>query len=364
MKNRLQIFLLTVLALMTALCVTAFAEETATTEPLVTPAPEELEDLTFVITGPDERMPMTVTYGELKDGSFEMEGLATGTYTVTEVSPEKLLEDFTFDAENSTSSVTIEVHKDGNETGVLENVYRTEAPTAEPTPEPTPEILKTDIPVTKSWIDDNNRDGNRPSSVTVFLYADGTPVDQAVLDEGNGWAYTFTEKDRTNRDGSEIIYTVREAPVDMYTGEVNGYHITNYYTPPRTSASVRKVWDDDQNKAGIRPASLHATLSNGTTVVLSDANGWSAVVENLPAVVNGQAVQYTWREQEALGYEQSSVINTGTETIFTNTLRRRDDLPDRADRPRARGENYIIIQEYGTPLGVNVTINHTGDCFE
>lgn len=367
MKNRLRYILFAMLTLVIAICFMAFgvaAEETATPEPLITPAPEELSSLTFVITGPDERMPMTVTYGELKDGKFEMEGLAPGSYTVTEVDPDKLLEDFTYDPDSSISSVTIEVTKEGTEAGVLKNVYATELPTATPTPVPTPITRTKDIPVSKSWVDNNNQDGNRPSSVTVYLYADGVPVAQAVLNEGNGWAYTFRNVDQNDSSGREIVYTVGEEAVAMYTAEVNGYHIVNTYQPALTKASVRKIWDDQDNAVGFRPESIHATLSNGTTVVLNQENGWSATVDNLPTVVNGEAVQYTWTEQEVLGYEAVSASSNGTETVFTNRLRQRDQLPERPDSPKKKGTNYIIISEYGTPLGVSVTINHVGDCFE
>lgn len=367
MKNRLRYILFAMLTLVIAICFMAFgaaAEETATPEPLITPAPEELSSLTFVITGPDERMPMTVTYGELKDGKFEMEGLAPGSYTVTEVDPDKLLEDFTYDPDSSISSVTIEVTKEGTEAGVLKNVYATELPTATPTPVPTPITRTKDIPVSKSWVDNNNQDGNRPSSVTVYLYADGVPVAQAVLNEGNGWAYTFRNVDQNDSSGREIVYTVGEEAVAMYTAEVNGYHIVNTYQPALTKASVRKIWDDQDNAVGFRPESIHATLSNGTTVVLNQENGWSATVDNLPTVVNGEVVQYTWTEQEVLGYEAVSASRNGTETVFTNRLRQRDQLPERPDSPKKKGTNYIIISEYGTPLGVSVTINHVGDCFE
>ncbi len=367
MKNRLRYILFAMLTLVIAICFMAFgaaAEETATPEPLITPAPEELSSLTFVITGPDERMPMTVTYGELKDGKFEMEGLAPGSYTVTEVDPDKLLEDFTYDPDSSISSVTIEVTKEGTEAGVLKNVYATELPTATPTPVPTPVTRTKDIPVSKSWVDNNNQDGNRPSSVTVYLYADGVPVAQAVLNEGNGWAYTFRNVDQNDSSGREIVYTVGEEAVAMYTAEVNGYHIVNTYQPALTKASVRKIWDDQDNAVGFRPESIHVTLSNGTTVVLNQENGWSATVDNLPTVVNGEAVQYTWTEQEVLGYEAVSASRNGTETVFTNRLRQRDQLPERPDSPKKKGTNYIIISEYGTPLGVSVTINHVGDCFE
>ena len=59
-----------------------------------------------------------------------------------------------------------------------------------------------DIPVTKTWVDDNNKEGN--------------------------WAYTFTELPKYQQDGkTEIAYTVTEQPVAGYTATIEGFKITN-----------------------------------------------------------------------------------------------------------------------------------------
>ena len=52
---------------------------------------------------------------------------------------------------------------------------------------------KTDIPVTKIWQDDNNRDGKRPAQITVRLYADGIDTGKRlVLTENEKWTGSFT----------------------------------------------------------------------------------------------------------------------------------------------------------------------------
>jgi hypothetical protein len=237
----------------------------------------------------------------------------------------------------------------------------------QPEPEEETEEVLIDIPVTKIWDDNDNKDGNRPDHVTVHLFAGGTEVASAVLNEGNGWATTFTELP-ANADGNAIRYSVTEDPVPMYVPEIRGFRITNVYQPELTSASVRKVWNDENNKFGIRPTSIHATLHNGSTVVkvvlLNEANNWSATVEELPAIINGQPVTYTWTEQEMIGYTLEKTEHEGNMTTFTNKMYEKALVPDDQKPPKGPGNTVYVFEEYDTPLGVEVVINHVGDCFD
>ena len=52
---------------------------------------------------------------------------------------------------------------------------------------------KTAVKGHKIWKDEDNKDGIRPSSVTVKLLADGKETGQtATVSETNGWTYEFT----------------------------------------------------------------------------------------------------------------------------------------------------------------------------
>ena len=87
-----------------------------------------------------------------------------------------------------------------------------------------------DIPVTKTWVDDNNKEGKRPASITVNLLADGSTVEtvQITPDKEGNWAYTFTDLPKYQQDGkTEIAYTVTEQPVAGYTATIEGFKITN-----------------------------------------------------------------------------------------------------------------------------------------
>ncbi len=94
----------------------------------------------------------------------------------------------------------------------------------------TPEPETVDIPVTKTWVDDNNKEGKRPASITVNLLADGSTVEtvQITPDKEGNWAYTFTDLPKYQQDGkTEIAYTVTEQPVAGYTATIEGFKITN-----------------------------------------------------------------------------------------------------------------------------------------
>ena len=85
----------------------------------------------------------------------------------------------------------------------------------------------------KIWKDEENKDGIRPSSVTVKLLAGGKETGkEATASEATGWTYEFTELDRY-KDGQAIEYSVVEVPVEGYSSKVEGFNITNTHTPEK-----------------------------------------------------------------------------------------------------------------------------------
>ena len=375
MKNTFRIMIALMCMLAVLMSGFTLAEEAETTPapmpgtaPVPTPSQEELSMLTFLIEGPDEMMPMEVTYDDFENGKLILEDLTPGIYTVTEIDPEQLLEEYTLNEEESVWQVTIEVKADEKGSGTLTNVYRKnpQETTGQDTTSPGTEgDGKVSIPVTKVWEDNNNHDGNRPEKVIVNLLGNGNKVAQAALSEASGWSWQFT--DLPERSGGEnIVYTVTEEPVPLYTAHIDGFTITNVYTPETTSASVMKVWLDNDNEKGMRPDSIRCTLNNGESVVLDASNQWSATIEGLPTIVNGQPAVYSWTEHETIGYERISTDKAGTTTIFTNALiERGETVPEGKKKPaRTRGDTYLVIEEYQTAMGLETVINHVGDCFD
>ena len=96
---------------------------------------------------------------------------------------------------------------------------------------------KTSVSVEKKWKDQDNKDGVRPSSVSVQLYADGKASgDPVTLDAANSWKHTWSGLDK-NASGKAITYTVKETSVPHgYTSAVSGdaasgFMVTNTHTP-------------------------------------------------------------------------------------------------------------------------------------
>jgi len=78
----------------------------------------------------------------------------------------------------------------------------------------------------KVWDDADNRYGKRPESITIYLLADGTNVEERTVTAESGWKWSFENMPRY-RAGREITYTVAEEKVEGYTAEVMGYDVIN-----------------------------------------------------------------------------------------------------------------------------------------
>ena len=330
-------------------------------DPANTPDPAANQgNLRFEILGPDPRMPMTVPFSNFVNGQYEIADLVPGSYTVVERNAETLVDTYTLRSD-SVTGMHLAVTAGGTATATLYNHYT-------PAPTPKPDAENVDVPVIKTWNDSDNEDGNRPAQITVRLYADGVQVDSVALSAANSWRYTFTELPRYTEAGAEIAYTVTEDPVAQYRTTIRGYSVVNDYEPNLVSASVSKRWIDDNNAAGLRPTSIAMSLSNGSEVVavavLNDSNGWSATINNLPATRNGEAVTYVWTEQQTIGYTQTGAAVDGNDATFTNALYQRPEV-EAANLPARRpGDTFYIFEDYETPLGVEIMINHVGDCFD
>ncbi len=208
------------------------------------------------------------------------------TYIVEEVAVTGLPEGYTCAATYSESSVTLNsTDKDGSI--AITNTYTYTAPeTVEAT-------------VKKVWDDNDNQDGIRPASLTVDLLKNGTKIDEVTLNAGNNWSATKSGLKKYD-NGVLNVYTWSEPTITGYTSATTTQDtvttFTNTHAPEEISVSVKKIWNDYDNVAKKRPASLTVTLSNGTAVTLNAANNWTAKVEHLPKYANGTKITYTWSE--------------------------------------------------------------------
>ena len=133
-----------------------------------------------------------------------------------------------------------------------------------------------------------------------------------------------------------------------------------------------KLWDDNKNAGNTRPDHIMVSLlANGEVIEkvrLDASNGWKAMVSNLPRYdADGKEIAYTWKEQNVMGYDLTDAVEEGNATTFTNTLWTRPEEPgdgSKGKKAQTPGPTVTIFDEYMTPLGVEVVINHVGDCFD
>ena len=182
---------------------------------------------------------------------------------------------------------------------------------------------KVSIPVTKKWI------GPAADSVTVELLADGVKISEAVLNEANGWQYTFADLDQYN-NGIEIVYTIREVSIDNYssaiTGDQSGYTITNTNTET-IAIPVVKQWVGSAAEAAT--INLLADGEVIATVELNAGNDWKYTFTQLQKYdkTDGHEIVYDVQEVPVDGYEQGRSGSVDTGFTFTNTITGKVSVP-------------------------------------
>ena len=184
--------------------------------------------------------------------------------------------------------------------------------------------------MTKVWLDDFNRDGIRPKSVTVQLYQNGKFFKSVVITAATAWTYLFCNLPVVNeKTGKAYVYTVTETPVKGYiptiTADLTGYNIVNTHIPEKTKVSVSKVWKDNNDQDGKRPESIQVQLKAngipvGKQVTLSEKNNWNYVWKLLPKNKCGKAIKYTLEEVNVPdGYVSSISGDAENGFVLTNT---------------------------------------------
>ncbi|MGI6117744.1 MAG: Spy0128 family protein, partial [Bilifractor sp.] len=165
-----------------------------------------------------------------------------------------------------------------------------------------PKTEKISIPVKKEWADESNT-----SAVTFELLRNGTSIKTITLDAGNNWSGSFDNLDKTDSDGNEYTYTVRETgywvnvqTVDEASGTVT---VKNVYLPQTpggetTDLSVYKKWAAGLEKEAVTVQLLqNGEAVEGGTVTLSADNNWSCSFDNLPKYdENGNEYLYSVEE--------------------------------------------------------------------
>ena len=202
------------------------------------------------------------------------------------------------------------------------------------------------ITVNKTWSDDNNANGKRPTSIKYILKGGNTPIEKVVtgnVTTNEDWSYTFENVPKYNDRNELINYTLEEEPVvqdgfkfykKSISGDMNdGFDVTNTFKIPTETISVKadKHWADNSNQAKKRPTSIILRLKNGAEIVedktlTGTGNDWTYTFTNVPKYNQfGNEVNYSLEELETntgdLKFYNKDVAGTyKSGFIVTNTF--------------------------------------------
>ncbi|MBF0986498.1 MAG: Cna B-type domain-containing protein, partial [Clostridiales bacterium] len=253
---------------------------------------------------------------------------------------------------------------------------------------------KIELTVNKTWADDNNANNKRPTSIKYVLTGNGLTKEQVVTGStttDDNWSYKFTDLPKYNAQGNEIVYTVDEQEVNsgdfkFYTKQVTGLNVTNTFTVPndKIEVQVNKVWKDNSNANGKRPASIKYVLSGDTLTKEQTVTGnttsnedWSYKFTDLPKYnAQGNEIVYTVAEQEATaeglkfysneitGEYKTGITITNTFTIPENKVNVKA-TKTWIDSSNAKGKRpssiKYILKGGATPIEKVVSGNNTTD---
>ncbi|GAB2027235.1 hypothetical protein OfM2_11380 [Lactovum odontotermitis] len=239
---------------------------------------------------------------------------------------------------------------------------------------------QTSISVTKAWDDQYDKDGMRPASIKVQLFANGIESGAAVeLNSGNNWRNTWNNlPEKVN--GQTITYTVAEDGTSPgYTttqdnSDPGNVIITNVHIPETTNVEGQKIWDDNNNQDGKRPASIRVNLlANGVIVDTQDViqgtgetNSWKYAFSNLPKYENGKLIDYTVAEDHiddyTTTYDGYNITNSHTpgETSVRVTKAWNDKDDQDGIRPASiQVQLYADGQAYNNPVDLTADTDWT-----
>ena len=294
--------------------------------------------------------------------NYTLADVGTHTYTVSEVKGDDgtvtydgtiyTVEATVTDAGNGTLNVSKVIKKNGEKVDSIDftNTY----------------IGEIEIAGTKTWNDNGDQDGIRPTSITVNLLANGEKVkDQKVTPDGNGnWNYKFEKLSEYNENG-KITYTVTEDAVEGYTTELDGNNFINTHVPETTEISGTKTWDDADDQDGKRPENITVKLLangeevNSQTVTPDEDGSWAYSFTDLPKFVNGQEITYTVSETPVEDYSTTydgyNIINSYTPGQTSATITKLWADADNQDGIRPDSITVTLLAD-GKETGTTATL--------
>lgn len=212
--------------------------------------------------------------------------------------------------------------------------------------------LPVDVSVEKVW--DDNDNSERPDSVTVQLYRDGTAYGSSVeLNDSNEWKHKWTNLERGR------TWTVEEIDVPegyrasiTYDEEENEWIITN--TLDVVDITVNKVWKDNSEADSHDAVQVQLYCkdegceyaNSGESVYLSKDNGWTYTWTNLESGHN-------WAVKEITVLDGYNVTVTHDGNVWTITNSTGSLFPE------SGSYGLIVICTSAAVLGITgLTLSH------
>ena len=243
---------------------------------------------------------------------------------------------------------------------------------------------KKTISGTKTWDDDDDRDGLRPDNITIYLKGyiekDKYIVEKEVTiseedkDENGNWAYSFDNLFEYS-EGKVIVYEISESEVGGYSLKLENYDLTNTHVPEKIEISGTKTWDDGEDQDGIRPKSITVNVLDGeevvdTAEVTPDEEGnWTYKFTGLPKYKDhGTEIEYTVEEanvaegytREITDYDIENIHTPETVTLIINKDWNDEDNNDGIRPESIKVDLYKVIEDEETFVK-NYTISAKND---
>ncbi len=284
------------------------------------------------------------------DSANDVYGLPLGTVTMQET---KAPGDFYLDEQVYLSQITLD-----DTTNVVTYNYPVSVEES---------IPHVNFSGTKTWDDDDDRDGKRPKSITVELYRDDKLFDSFTMSEDNGWQYEFTNLDKGYADINldkhfhEYEYEVKEAAVEYYESSSTGLSFDgdngtcdfhNKYVPERTEVNGTKTWNDYSDAMKYRPKEIKVLLyRDGEKVdecLTSQEKDWSYSFKNLYKYHDhGVKYVYTVSEEPVPGYTLKVDGYNMKNTLATGSV---NLTKTDSDSDPLKGVSFKLFTEDGKPV--------------
>ena len=183
-----------------------------------------------------------------------------------------------------------------------------------------------------TWKDNSNAYGTRPSAIKIALIKNDESVPtkelEVVSDSLGNWNYKFEELPEKDENGVNIKYKITTSGVENYSSLIDENNNIQNTLVGNTTIAGNKVWKDNSNAYLTRPESIIVNLykNNGTNLVESktvsaglDGN-WNFSFDNLPKYdENGVLIDYSFNENDLLGYQNSVSENNLISKLVGNT---------------------------------------------